>query len=98
MIEIRPRGVNEGEVISAFIQETPFTGREPVFVSDDLAGEAGFSVVNQLQGMSVKIGARKTRIYWRLADAAAIRTWLRYLVYDVQTERRDSHESFGHSL
>ena len=57
VVEIKPRGVNKGEAITAFMQEAPFAGREPVFVGDDLTDEAGFSVVNQLQGMSVKVGA-----------------------------------------
>ncbi len=54
------------------MQEAPFAGREPVFVGDDLTDEAGFSVVNQLQGMSVKVGAGETQAHWRLADAAAV--------------------------
>jgi trehalose-6-phosphatase len=41
------------------MQEAPFQGRKPVFVGDDLTDEAGFSVVNQLGGMSVKL-ARAT--------------------------------------
>ena len=87
-----------GEAITAFMQEAPFAGREPVFVGDDLTDEAGFSVVNQLQGMSVKVGAGETQAHWRLADAAAVRTWLQHLAYDAQTERRDDHESFSRSL
>ncbi len=98
VVEIKPRGVNKGEAISAFMQEAPFAGREPVFVGDDLTDEAGFSVVNQLQGMSVKVGAGETQAHWRLADAAAVRTWLQHLAYDAQTERRDDHESFSRSL
>ncbi len=98
VVEIKPRGVNKGEAITAFMHEAPFAGREPVFVGDDLTDEAGFSVVNQLQGMSVKVGAGETQAHWRLADAAAVRTWLQHLAYDAQTERRDDHESFSRSL
>ncbi|MEL2303045.1 trehalose-phosphatase, partial [Klebsiella pneumoniae] len=36
--------------------------------------------------------------HWRLADAAAVRTWVQHLSYDAQTERRDDHESFSRSL
>lgn len=30
VVEIKPRGVNKGEAITAFMQEAPFAGREPV--------------------------------------------------------------------
>ena len=63
-----------------------------------LALQLGKCVVNQLQGMSVKVGAGETQAHWRLADAAAVRTWLQHLAYDAQTERRDDHESFSRSL
>ncbi len=95
---LNPAASTKGEAITAFMQEAPFAGREPVFVGDDLTDEAGFSVVNQLQGMSVKVGAGETQAHWRLADAAAVRTWLQHLAYDAQTERRDDHESFSRSL
>ncbi len=63
----KPRGVNKGEAITAFMQEAPLSG-EPVFVGDDLTDEAGFSVVNRLGGMSVKVGAGETQAHgdWRM--------------------------------
>ncbi|MDU7295841.1 MAG: trehalose-phosphatase [Klebsiella pneumoniae] len=39
VVEIKPRGVNKGEAITAFMQEAPFAGREPVFVGG--SGEIG---------------------------------------------------------
>jgi trehalose 6-phosphatase (EC 3.1.3.12) len=32
VVEIKPAGINKGAAIKAFMQETPFMGREPVFV------------------------------------------------------------------
>ncbi|MDI6998489.1 trehalose-phosphatase, partial [Klebsiella pneumoniae] len=46
----------------------------------------------------VKVGAGETQAHWRLADAAAVRTWVQHLADDAQTERRGGHESFCRRL
>ncbi|MCQ4010675.1 hypothetical protein FK521_29545, partial [Klebsiella pneumoniae] len=63
-----------GGIVSMVSKRPTTEPLKEVFVGDDLTDEAGFSVVNQLQGMSVKVGAGETQAHWRLADAAAVRT------------------------
>lgn len=75
--EIRPAGRDKGTAIAEFMQETPFRGRLPLFVGDDLTDEHGFDIVNRMGGVSVKVGAGATRARQRLADVAAVREWLR---------------------
>jgi trehalose 6-phosphate phosphatase len=80
--EIKPRGVDKGLAIAAFMQEPPFVGRTALFVGDDLTDEAGFKVVNELAGVSVKVHAGPTAARWRLADVGAVLGWLeRALAY-----------------
>jgi trehalose 6-phosphate phosphatase len=76
VIEIKPKGMDKGRAIEAFMGETPFEGREPVFVGDDVTDEAGFGVVNAMRGVSVKVRSGDTRARWRLAGVDAVLEWL----------------------
>lgn len=56
VIEIRPARASKGEAVRAFLTETPFTGRLPVTIGDDLTDEAMFRTANSLGGISVRVG------------------------------------------
>ncbi len=76
VVEIKPSGKDKGSAIAEFAAETPFAGRRPVFIGDDLTDEPAFEVVNRAGGHSVKVGPGITRARWHLFDAAAVRGWL----------------------
>jgi len=76
VFELRPPGKDKGTAIAEFMQEAPFRGRTAVFVGDDLTDEYGFSVVNGLGGVSVKVGEGETEARVRLSDVDAVREWL----------------------
>lgn len=76
VLELKPRVMNKGSAIAAFMDEAPFAGRTPVFLGDDVTDEAGFRVVNALGGVSVKVGSGDTLALWRLADVEAVLGWL----------------------
>jgi trehalose 6-phosphate phosphatase len=76
LVEIRPDGRDKGTAILDFMQESPFAGRMPVFVGDDLTDEDGFAAVASLGGWSIKVGAGRTRARYRLANSDAVKGWL----------------------
>lgn len=80
VFEIKPKGVDKGRALAAFLNEPPFAGRMPVFAGDDLTDEKGFAVVNAHGGLSIKVGAGETSARARLdsVDAlhAQIARWL----------------------
>lgn len=78
--EIKPRNVDKGRAIDAFLNEPPFAGRMPVFAGDDLTDEKGFEAVNARGGLSIKIGDGDTRAGARLPSVDAFRHWLATLV------------------
>lgn len=76
VIELKPDGVSKGAAIAAFMQQPPFSGRIPVFLGDDLTDEAGFEVVNAMEGISIKVGEGQTAAQGSLPDVAAVWHWL----------------------
>ena len=77
VVELRPSGTSKAHAIEAFMGEDPFTGRQPLFIGDDVTDEDGFRFVRQSGGIAVAVGDRgPTDAEFRLADVAAVREWL----------------------
>jgi len=105
VVELKPRGISKGAAIDAFMQETPFAGRTPVFLGDDLTDEQGFKVVNRVGGVSIKVGLGDTQAQWRLDGVSAVHQWLEQMIdHHLQqeklalTNRRDGYESLSRSI
>lgn len=78
--EIKPKGVDKGRALAAFLDEPPFAGRRPVFAGDDLTDEKGFAVVNARGGLSIKVGSGETAAQARVDSVEAFLTWLAAIV------------------
>lgn len=53
--EIRHRGLNKGEAVRQFMSTSPFTGRMPVVVGDDVTDEDGFRVAHEMGGLGLHV-------------------------------------------
>ncbi len=78
--EIKPKDVDKGRALRAFLDEPPFAGRRAVFAGDDLTDEKGFAVVNALGGLSIKVGGGDTIAQTRIDSVEALIGWLASLV------------------
>jgi trehalose 6-phosphate phosphatase len=74
--EAKPGGASKGHAIEAFMQEAPFAGRRPLFIGDDCTDEIGFSAVQGLQGLGVKVGEGPSIAWGRLESPALFRQQL----------------------
>jgi trehalose 6-phosphate phosphatase len=87
VVELRPSGTSKAHAIEAFMAETPFAGRRPVFVGDDVTDEDGFGWVRKAGGVAVKVdGAGPTAAEFRLAGVAAVKDWLADSLHGLQEE------------
>jgi len=75
LFEIKPRGFSKATAIKAFMKESPFSGRQPVFVGDDLTDQDGFAIVEAQGGISIGVGDR-VRGQFYFENVAAVRSWL----------------------
>ncbi|XBS68395.1 trehalose-phosphatase [Acerihabitans sp. KWT182] len=98
VVELKPRGVDKGGAISAFMREAPFVGRTPLFIGDDLTDEAGFYQVNALGGVSIKVGSGETAARYRLDDVGKVHQWLLSLVKQQESHSIKTIISVGEDL
>jgi trehalose 6-phosphate phosphatase len=77
VIEIKPENHDKGSAIRELMAKPPFFGRVPLFFGDDKTDEFGFAVVNELGGLSVKVGAMgETNAQCAIENVAAVHAWL----------------------
>lgn len=78
VLELTPAGYSKRTAVEAFMSETPFAGRAPVFIGDDLTDEDGFAAVNELGGYSIQVGnARTSAARYHFASVSTVIAWLR---------------------
>lgn len=75
VVEVRPRGSDKGSAVAAFLTESPFRGRFPVYLGDDLADLQGMAAVERHGGLAIAVGQR-IPARWHLPTPAAARDWL----------------------
>lgn len=80
VVEAIGHSSDKGMAIAGFLEEPPFAGRRPVFVGDDLTDEDGFRMVNQRNGISIKVGAGETNAQYRIKNREELLSLLNNLL------------------
>ncbi len=74
-IEVKPAAHTKDSAVSAFMEEEPFRGRQPIFIGDDQTDYGGFAAVRRFDGLAIAVGPRVKSEWW-LPGPAAVRQWL----------------------
>lgn len=77
VFEIRPADCTKGTAIRALMQQPPFANRLPIYIGDDLTDEDGFAIVNEIGGISIRVGdAQGSAAQHRLPGVRQVLRWL----------------------
>ena len=90
VFEIKPVAADKGVAIGALMAEAPFAGRRPIFIGDDVTDEDGFRIVNDLGGLSVRVGdTSRSAALAALPDVGAVAAWLQRLLAAAEAAPRE---------
>ena len=78
VVELRLAGANKADAIREFLGETPFKGRRPIFIGDDVTDEDALDVVQRIGGLSIAVGDR-VRAMLRVSSPRDVRVLLEEL-------------------
>ena len=81
VIEIKPVAHSIATAIEAFMQETPFADRTPIFIGDEKLDLAGFAAVRRFNGHAISVGDRLIADR-SLKSPTAVREWLETLLLE----------------
>lgn len=82
VLELKPVAATKARAIEAFLAESPFAGRVPMFIGDDVTDLDGFAAVEAAGGVSVAVGDRVEAML-RVASPRDVRV----LLADVAEQR-----------
>ena len=82
VIQVKPAAHTKDSAVSAYMEEAPFRGRQPIFIGDDQTDYGGFAAVRRFDGLPIAVGSR-VKAEWWLPGPTAVRQWLGQLASSV---------------
>lgn len=77
--EIKPAGFNKASGVRALMAQSPFRGRTPVFLGDDVTDETVFDIMPDLRGFAFSVGRPARGVVGHFEGPAHVRNWLQQL-------------------
>jgi trehalose 6-phosphate phosphatase len=62
MVEVKRRGISKGAAVRSLLTQSPFAGRVPVFIGDDITDESVFAVLPELHGKGFSVSRHFTGV------------------------------------
>lgn len=86
VIEALPATADKGRAIARLMARTPFAGRTPAFVGDDVTDEDAFPVITRHGGLCVKVGHAPSIAAHGLDGPREVLKWLRVSLRSLQSD------------
>lgn len=74
--EIKPKGISKASAIERILETAGFEDRVPLYAGDDKTDETAFRHINELGGITIKIGDGATVARFRTESPATFKAWL----------------------
>jgi trehalose 6-phosphate phosphatase len=81
VLEVKPAGFSKGSGIRELMKASPFRGRRPIFIGDDITDESAFAVLPEFDGLGFSVGRELPGLAGSFATPGDVRAWL-YRVVD----------------
>lgn len=76
VLEIKHAHFNKGSGVRDLMTYSPFRGRAPIFIGDDLTDEDAFDVMPEFKGDAISVSRKLPRIEKHFDSPAEVRHWL----------------------
>ncbi len=77
VVELKEGTANKGAAVMAFMNESPFKSRIPVYIGDDETDETAFKVVSAMGGLSIAVGTKRSvHAPYHFASVNEVHHWL----------------------
>jgi trehalose 6-phosphate phosphatase len=76
VVEIKQRGFTKATAVRELMTYSPFAGRRPIFIGDDVTDLGVFDVLPEFNGMAISVGRRVAGVDYRFERPADVRRWL----------------------
>lgn len=91
--ELILKNASKGSAIQKIYQHFALQSSIPIFLGDDLTDESGFDVINQLNGISIKVGDGETQAKFRIKDINEVTEFIHLFKEFITTETQKNLQS-----
>lgn len=78
--EIKPSGFTKATGVRELMNRAPFSGRNPIFIGDDVTDESVFAIMPAFRGVSFSVGRRAHGVNGQFRAPKDVRAWLAHLL------------------
>ena len=76
VVEIKQLGFNKATAVRKLMTKSPFRGKVPIFIGDDLTDEIVFPVIRELGGLGFSVGCQLPEVDGHFGAPTEVRRWL----------------------